>query len=154
MIFVYLSIGVLLVLILHLALKWFSRADAPTVRTVFRWLAVAVIITAIFFLIRFGLLHLAAILSFLSVAVPLWQRYQASKARLNGNAGAPPPHHPSRSRMSTAEAREILGVDETATRKDIISAHRKLIQKNHPDQGGSKYLASKINEARDVLLDE
>ena len=50
------------------------------------------------------------------------------------------------------EAYKILGLDFDATKDDIISAHKELIRKNHPDKGGSDYLSSKINEARDILL--
>ena len=53
---------------------------------------------------------------------------------------------------SKDEAYKILGLDFDATKDDIISAHKELIRKNHPDKGGSDYLSSKINEARDILL--
>jgi hypothetical protein len=56
------------------------------------------------------------------------------------------------SRMSREEALDILGLGSEATRADIIAAHRRLMQKMHPDRGGSDYLAGKINRARDVLL--
>lgn len=57
-------------------------------------------------------------------------------------------------RMSLAEAREILGLDETATADDIRKAHRSLMKKLHPDTGeGSAALARQVQEARDVLLD-
>ncbi len=54
---------------------------------------------------------------------------------------------------SRAQALEILGLDETATEEEIIQAHRRLIQKYHPDKGGSEYIAARINKAKDILLD-
>ena len=55
-------------------------------------------------------------------------------------------------RMSREEACEVLGVGVAATPEEITEAYRRLMQKMHPDQGGSTYLAAKINQARDVLL--
>ncbi len=59
---------------------------------------------------------------------------------------------PGNAAMSVEEAYEILGLKQGATRQDIIVAHRKLMQKLHPDRGGSGYLSSKINQAKDLLL--
>ncbi len=62
----------------------------------------------------------------------------------------PPPD--SGTGMSEREALAILGLQAGATREAIIDAHRKLMQKLHPDRGGNDYLAAKLNEAKDFLL--
>jgi Ca2+/Na+ antiporter len=52
------------------------------------------------------------------------------------------------------EALKILGLEDGSSVADIKAAHSKLIKKNHPDQEGNAWLASKINAARDVLLEK
>ena len=54
--------------------------------------------------------------------------------------------------MTADQAREILGVKSNATREEIIKAHKRMMQKVHPDRGGSDYLAAQINQAKDTLL--
>ena len=54
--------------------------------------------------------------------------------------------------MDKAQARKILEVGPDARIEDITMAHKRLMAKNHPDKGGSTYLASQINQAKDVLL--
>lgn len=66
------------------------------------------------------------------------------QARPAGHAPAGP--------MTREEALEVLGLREGASAEEIRQAHRRLMRGAHPDQGGSDWLAARINQARDVLL--
>jgi DnaJ homolog subfamily C member 19 len=55
------------------------------------------------------------------------------------------------SKMSRREASLVLGLREGASKDAIKDAHRRIMIANHPDRGGSPYLATKINEAKDTL---
>ena len=58
------------------------------------------------------------------------------------------------SSLSRQEAFEILGLDKDASQEQINAAYHKLMKSMHPDKGGSPYLAQKLNEARDTLLNQ
>ena len=54
--------------------------------------------------------------------------------------------------LSNEEALKILGLESGASKEDIGKAHKRLMQRLHPDRGGSDYLAAKINAAKDQLI--
>lgn len=144
MVFIYLSIGLLLVLTLHTMLLFLAKANPQVIRKALSAIALGAFVLFLVLLVRFGLAHLAAILGIIGAIAPLVQRFRMGRSM--------PQAKPAHSPMTVAEAREILDVDASANATDIRAAHKRLIHKNHPDAGGTEYLASKVNEARDVLL--
>lgn len=83
--------------------------------------------------------------SWLDRSKPKWRETWsgAGKAR-NSGTGA----------MSHDEALAVLGLKAGATNEEIKNAHRRLMKDFHPDRGGSDYLAAKINQAKDILIQD
>lgn len=77
------------------------------------------------------------------------QRDQQTRQQ-NGQQGSAPPR--GKVGMSREEAIEVLALKPGYSREDVIQAHRRMMQKVHPDRGGSDYLAAQINQAKDTLL--
>jgi hypothetical protein len=67
-------------------------------------------------------------------------------------AGAQTPPPAQNGSMNRREALAVLGLEEGADKEAIVSSHRHLMQKLHPDRGGNDYLAAKLNQAKDFLL--
>ncbi|WP_439575481.1 DnaJ domain-containing protein [Phreatobacter sp.] len=78
---------------------------------------------------------------------PTWREHA------QGNAGARQAGPAASGAMTEEEAYQILGLEAGADEEAIRGAHRSLMKKLHPDQGGSTWLASRVNQAKDVLLD-
>lgn len=87
----------------------------------------------------------------LPMLASLWRRLRGDAADGESGEGAGASAR-REGRMTPREAREVLGVGDDAGPEEISAAHRRLIQRLHPDRGGSAGLASRINEARDTLL--
>ena len=78
-----------------------------------------------------------------------WREHADPGAGYGGNPGT---GEAAEAAMSRGLALEILGLEGEPGKKEIVAAHRHLMQKMHPDRGGSDYLAKKINQAKDYLL--
>ena len=87
--------------------------------------------------------------SYLDRRFPAW-RENAHDTAAGGRREESRPS--SSSKMTAEEAYQILGLKPGAGRDEISRAHRGLMKKLHPDQGGSTYLAARVNEAKDTLL--
>jgi hypothetical protein len=80
------------------------------------------------------------------------RRFPAWRQNAQGDAAGRQRRAASSSKMTDEEAYQILGLKAGAGREEIGRAHRALMKKLHPDQGGSTYLAARVNEAKEVLL--
>jgi hypothetical protein len=80
------------------------------------------------------------------------RRFPAWRQDAQGNATGGQRRTAASGKMTTEEAYQILGLQPGAGRDDISRAHKSLMKKLHPDQGGSTYLAARVNEAKDTLL--
>lgn len=86
--------------------------------------------------------------AYLDRRIPLWRQHTQddTTARQRGAARS--------GAMTDQEAHQILGLGPGATQTEIREAHRRLMKAVHPDRGGSTFLAAKINEAKDRLIDK
>ncbi len=87
----------------------------------------------------------ALLVAYLDRRDPRWSEHAQGDAAAGRTAT-------SSGKMSVQEAYQILGLETGASADDISRAHRTLMKKFHPDQGGSTYLAARINEAKEILL--
>ena len=134
-------------------LRAFERASVTTVKSLVTWTAALGGIALALLLVLSGREGIA--LGALTMFGPLiWQRWRASRAASAASSRQPPPPPPPRRQgnMTPDEAYQVLGLRPGASEADIRAAHHRLMRTAHPDSGGSDWLATRVNQARDVLL--
>lgn len=135
--------------------RFFLNAETRQIRAFFFTLGAGVALAATLLLALTG--RLAAALGLLAVLLPFLMPWLRRKLGMGPAAGSPDsksPAAPAPGPMNRTEALAVLGLrDGEDSAADVREAHRKLIKKLHPDQEGSAWLAAKINQARDFLLD-
>jgi hypothetical protein len=150
-----LLLGVAALVGLMFLLGKFSRTQIATMKGFGLW---AVLIGGVLLAVMLLLTGrgAAAVGDILMLGLVLWpwlkQQLMGSAGRFAQGAARPPPPRPGRSGMTRDEALAVLGLRPGADEAAIRDAHRRLMRVAHPDNGGSDWLASRLNQARDTLL--
>ena len=149
----YFILGIaVLGLLLVFALQ-FSRMQPGAAKTLILWSAAlgGAIITVVLFLAgRVGLaIGLAVGLGGILIRLFREQAMNGAQEKSKTSGSSPP----GRSSLiqSRAQALEVLGLSNDATDANIEAAYKRLIQKLHPDHGGTEFLTKQLNAARDFL---
>jgi hypothetical protein len=157
-------LGVVVLILLLWAVNAFSKADPKQAARVVRVIGGCVLLAVTGFLLLRGEIGAAVLTGSLGLGLVGWaplrpavfyfdrrQSGGGEYAETDAAAGSGR-RAASSSKMTEEEAYQILGVQPGASAEDISRAHRSLMKKLHPDQGGSTYLAARVNEAKEVLL--
>lgn len=141
-----LLLGAVLLFALLGGLRAFERASVHTVKSLLAWIAALGGLSLALMLILTGRGPVA--LAALSLLGPLLYQHWEARRRSQPSRFRPKP----KQAMTREEAYEVLGLRAGASAQDIRQAHLRLMRAAHPDAGGSDWLASRINQARDVLI--
>lgn len=140
--YIILLIGILIGL--YALYRFFLNANITQIKALFLTAFILTVVVATFLLAMTG--RLPAAIALAAALVPT----------IIGILRAKKPEAPSVSRdqsiQSRTDALKVLNLENDASEADIKAAYKKLMQKVHPDQDGSEWMAAKLNEARDFLL--
>ena len=161
---VRLFIIILSILIAWFLLRRFLKAPSEYSKKILLWGLFAVLIllllsgklNAIFAIVG---IFLAAIIKLLPIVLQffpqlrrLWFFLKRESPVNDPSSSQKKSFVPTDHKMTVKEAYDVLGLQADASREAILLAHRRLMQKVHPDRGGSNYLATEINRAKDILI--
>lgn len=166
---VFLVLGGLVLLAFLGGLRAFERASVRTIKSFVAWVVALAGLSLALLLVLTGR-EGVAIAAFTLLGPLIWDRWRAAHATPVGSASKPGSSKAGASNagasnagswtdpgwsggpMSRAEAYQVLGLQPGANEAAIRAAHRRLMRAAHPDSGGSDWVASRINAARDILL--
>ncbi len=152
---IWLVLGLVLAGTLLMMLNWWAKSEVASAKRSLMWGIVALCAVMAILLLAAG----RSVLAVLPAGYAAWRMFGVART-LSGLAGKAKsfkgnkPAFGSSGSMSREEALEVMGLEETATRDEINAAYRKLMAQCHPDKGGSDWMASKLSDARKVLLDK
>lgn len=142
-------------ILLVLFLTFFQKGVSPDAqKTFWRFVLFFVVPAALFYLIILGRSLPALLVLFIVLPMIVKEIKSLRKQAKADEAIAQDNTNSESLNLTHDEALKVLGLEDGASVADIKAAHSKLIKKNHPDQEGNVWLASKINAARDVLLEK
>ena len=145
------ALGLVALAVLLWAARGFARAQVANVKALLGWVAALAGLTVATGLLLTG--RGAGAIGMLIVFGPLaWSWWQESKLTPKPGTGSrrAPPRRAGR--MPRAEALDVLGLHDPVTEAEVRAAYLRLIRVAHPDGGGSDWLAARVNQARDTLL--
>ncbi len=132
--------------------KWFKRLPKGQQKkqalSILLWLS----IVAVVLLVVMGRLHwigaiVAAVAASIKTLLPIIIKVLPFLNGIQKNSPKDQASH-----LDLDKAYEILGVKPNASKEEIISAHRKLMTKVHPDKGGNDFLAAQLNAAKELAI--
>lgn len=150
---------ILFIVLLFLAIRHIKQ-QPPEKQSALRWrYGLYALLGLAILLVMSGRLHwiagaIAAVFPLLQRFFPLIMRVLPFLKKKKSSASNQPPSTQQSTGIDKEKALQIFGFDTLPEESVIIQRHRELMQKNHPDRGGSDFLAAQINEAKEILLSE
>lgn len=148
MLLLWFVIGGVILLTLLWGMRAFERASVKDLKSLGAWIAALGGLSLALLLVLTGRGGMA-LTGLLLFGPLLWQRWKTGRL---GPSPFSAPGQRTNAAMTREEAYDVLGLQPGATEQEIRAAHRRLMRGAHPDGGGSDWLASRVNQARDVLL--
>lgn len=151
MILAFIFIGILLLVGVIIVSRWFASAKPSRVLILTKWFFIIACVAVAIFLAVTGKVYFSILPIVLSI-VPSLVRAGMTNIEQDEKDAEESINKIYRGDMSLDEAYEILGLQPGASHKEVKDAHKELLKIIHPDRGGSKYLASQINRAKEIII--